>query len=131
MLKRLRREFIAITMLLVGLVLAGVLGITFFANAASLRAGADRILDRAVERGVSVGQLGDPTGTMGSDYMLAAVVDISREGRSSSSTRPPSTSPSRRSAPSFSTPPRATRARVAATNTRSCGSAPRRPGATG
>ena len=67
-------------MLLVGLVLAGVLGITFFANAASLRAGADRILDRAVERGVSVGQLGDPTGAMGSDYMLAAVVDISSEG---------------------------------------------------
>lgn len=80
MLKRLRREFIAITMLLVGLVLAGVLGISFFANAASLRAGADRILDRAVERGVSVGQLGDPTGAMGSDYMLAAVVDISSEG---------------------------------------------------
>lgn len=80
MLKRLRREFIAITMLLVGLVLAGVLGITLVANAASLRAGADRILDRAVERGVSVGQLGDPTGTMGSDYMLAAVVDISRAG---------------------------------------------------
>ena len=80
MLKRLRREFIAITMLLVGLVLAGVLGVTLLANAASLRASADRILDRAVERGVSVGQLGDPTGTMGSDYMLAAVVDISRAG---------------------------------------------------
>ena len=37
MLARLRREFIAITMLLVGLVLMGVLGMIFVSNAATLR----------------------------------------------------------------------------------------------
>ena len=36
MLARLRREFIAITMLLVGLVLVGVIGMTFVTNALTL-----------------------------------------------------------------------------------------------
>ena len=55
MLARLRREFIAITMLLVGLVLVGVLGMSFVSNALTLRSITSRILDRALEgRGVEV-----------------------------------------------------------------------------
>ena len=48
MLARLRREFIAISMLLVGLVLIGVLGMTLFTNAMTLRSVTTRILSKAI-----------------------------------------------------------------------------------
>ena len=62
MLARLRREFIAITMLLVGLVLVGVLGMTFVTNALTLRSVTSRILDRALEGDRTAAQIGDTTG---------------------------------------------------------------------
>ena len=62
MLARLRREFIAITMLLVGLVLVGVLGMMFVSNAMTLRSVTTRILDRAIEGDITSAQIGDTTG---------------------------------------------------------------------
>ncbi len=80
MLARLRREFIAITMLLVGLVLIGVLGMIFVSNAATLRSVTSRILDRALEGNVTSAQIGDTTGEQSAEIMLAVVVELSPDG---------------------------------------------------
>ena len=70
MLARLRREFIAITMLLVGLVLVGVLGMSFVSNALTLRSITSRILDRALEGDITSAQIGDTTGEQSAAVML-------------------------------------------------------------
>lgn len=80
MLARLRREFIAITMLLVGLVLVGVLGMIFVSNAMTLRSVTARILDRALEGDITSAQIGDTTGEQSAEIMLAVVVELSPEG---------------------------------------------------
>ena len=80
MLARLRREFIAITMLLVGLVLMGVLGMIFVSNAATLRSVTSRILDRALEGSVTSAQIGDTTGEQSAEIMLAVVVELAPDG---------------------------------------------------
>lgn len=80
MLARLRREFIAITMLLVGLVLIGVLGMIFVSNALTLRAVTTRILDRAIEGDITSAQIGDTTGEQSAEIMLAVVVELAPDG---------------------------------------------------
>ncbi len=80
MLARLRREFIAITMLLVGLVLMGVLSMIFVSNAATLRSVTSRILDRALEGSVTSAQIGDTTGEQSAEIMLAVVVELAPDG---------------------------------------------------
>ena len=80
MLARLRREFIAITMLLVGLVLVGVLGMTFVTNALTLRSVTSRILDRALEGDITSAQIGDTTGEQSAEIMLAVVIELSDDG---------------------------------------------------
>lgn len=81
MLARLRREFIAITMLLVGLVLVGVLGMMFVSNAMTLRSVTTRILDRAIEGDITSAQIGDTTGEQSAEIMLAVVVELDHGGR--------------------------------------------------
>ena len=81
MLARLRRKFIAITMLLVGLVLAGVLGVSLVSNAMTLNALTTRVLKRAIEGEVAVAQIGDSTGEQGADSMLAITVEVLADGR--------------------------------------------------
>lgn len=80
MLARLRREFIAITMLLVGLVLIGVLGMTLFTNAMTLRSVTTRILSKAIAGDITSAQIGDTTGERSAEVMLAVVVDVRRDG---------------------------------------------------
>lgn len=80
MLARLRREFIAITMLLVGLVLIGVLGMTLFTNAMTLRSITSRILSKAIAGDITSAQIGDTTGEQSAEIMLAVVVDVRRDG---------------------------------------------------
>lgn len=80
MLARLRREFIAITMLLVGLVLIGVLGMTLFTNAMTLRSVTSRILSKAIAGDITSAQIGDTTGERSAEIMLAVVVDVRRDG---------------------------------------------------
>ena len=80
MLARLRREFIAITMLLVGLVLIGVLGMTLFTNAMTLRSVTSRILSKAIAGDITSAQIGDTTGEQSAEIMLAVVVDVRRDG---------------------------------------------------
>ena len=80
MLARLRREFIAITMLLVGMVLIGVLGMIFVSNALTLRAVTTRILDRAIEGDITSAQIGDTTGEQSAEIMLAVVVELAPDG---------------------------------------------------
>lgn len=80
MLARLRREFIAITMLLVGLVLVGVLGMTFVTNALTLRSVTSRILDRALEGDITSAQIGDTTGEQSAEIMLAVIIELSDDG---------------------------------------------------
>lgn len=81
MLARLRRKFIAITMLLVGLVLAGVLGVSLVSNAMTLNSLTTRVLKRAIEGEVAVAQIGDSTGEQGADSMLAITVEVLADGR--------------------------------------------------
>lgn len=80
MLAWLRREFIAITMLLVGLVLIGVLGMTLFTNAMTLRSVTTRILSKAIAGDITSAQIGDTTGERSAEVMLAVVVDVRRDG---------------------------------------------------
>lgn len=80
MLARLRREFIAITMLLVGLVLIGVLGMTLLTNTMTLRSVTSRILSRALEGDITSAQIGDTTGEQSAEIMLAVVVDVHADG---------------------------------------------------
>lgn len=81
MLARLRREFIAITMLLVGLVLVGVLGMSFVSNALTLRSITSRILDRALEGDITSAQIGDTTGEQSAAVMLAVVIELRDDGQ--------------------------------------------------
>lgn len=80
MLRRLRRKFIAITMLLVGLVLAAVLGSSLFSSALTQRGIVTQILERALEDGVAAATIGDTSGEQSADLMLAVVVDVSDGG---------------------------------------------------
>ena len=80
MLARLRREFIAMTMVLVGLVLAGVLGISLVSSALTLNALTTRTLKRAIEGGTAEAQIGDTTGEQGADSMLAITVEVLPDG---------------------------------------------------
>ena len=80
MLRRLRRQFIAITMLLVGLVLAGVLGSSFFSSALTQRGIVTQILERALSDGVAAATIGDSSGEQSAELMLAVVVDVSPDG---------------------------------------------------
>lgn len=80
MLARLRREFIAITMLLVGLVLAGVLGISLLSNVLTQRDHTAAVLDRALAGKIDDAELGDATGEQGADVMLAITIDLYWDG---------------------------------------------------
>ena len=80
MLKRLRRKFIAITMLLVGLVLAAVLGSSLFSSALTQRGIVTEILERALSNGVVAATIGDTTGEQSAELMLAVVVDVTADG---------------------------------------------------
>lgn len=79
MLSRLRRELIAITMLLTGLVLVGVLGTSLVSSYLTERAVTARILERALEGEVVEARFGD-TGDRASDVMLAITVDVTSDG---------------------------------------------------
>lgn len=80
MLKRLRRKFIAITMLLVGLVLAAVLGSSLFSSALTQRGIVTEILERALSDGVAAATIGDTSGEQSAELMLAVVVDVTPDG---------------------------------------------------
>ena len=80
MLTRLRREFVAIMMLVSGLVLAGVLGTALFTTHMTQRALTESLLERALEGDVSTPLIGDSTGEQSADVMLAAIVDVSKDG---------------------------------------------------
>ena len=83
MLARLRREFIAIMMLIAGLVLLGVLGTSLISTIMTQRALTRSLLERAIEGDVSSAQIGDVTGEQRAEVMLAVVVDVSRDGSAS------------------------------------------------
>ena len=80
MLTRLRRELIAITMLLVGLVLLVVLGSSLASSALTQRAITRGTLERAISLDSPDPQLGDTTGEQSADVMLAITVDVSDSG---------------------------------------------------
>ena len=80
MLKRLRRKFTAITMLLVGLVLAGVLGSSLFSSALTQRGIVVQILQRAISDGIATATVGDSSDTQSAELMLAVVVDVTQDG---------------------------------------------------
>ena len=80
MLKRLRRKFIAITMLLVGLVLAAVLGSSLFSSALTQHGIVTEILQRALTDGVAAATIGDTSGEQSAELMLAVVVDVTPDG---------------------------------------------------
>ena len=80
MLRRLRRKFIAITMLLVGLVLAGVLGSTLLSSAMMERTMTLEILQRAIEGQIDDVRLGDTSSAQGTDLLLAVVVEVTPDG---------------------------------------------------
>ena len=74
MLAKLRREFVAITMVLVGLVLLGVLGSSFASSAVTQRDLTRQALERALEGDVSGVRFGDSTGQDGPDVMLTVTL---------------------------------------------------------
>ncbi|MDM8270934.1 sensor histidine kinase [Thermophilibacter provencensis] len=80
MLAKLRREFIAISMLLVGLVLAGVLGSSLLSNAMMQRSVTMEILKRALQGQIEDVTLGDTTGEQSTDLMLAVVIEVTSDG---------------------------------------------------
>ena len=80
MLARLRREFVAIMMLVAGLVLAGVLGTALFTTHMTHQALTRSVLQQALEGGVSTPLIGDSSSEQSADVMLAAVVDVSKDG---------------------------------------------------
>lgn len=80
MLARLRREFVAIMMLVSGLVLAGVLGTALFTTHMTQRAITESLLERALEGDVSTPLIGDSTGEQSADVVLAAIVDVQKDG---------------------------------------------------
>lgn len=81
MLARLRREFVAIAMLIVGVVLAGVLGASFFSTVLSQRALTSEVLDRVLsgEDWAAV-EIGDRSGRRTPDLMYATTVTITWDG---------------------------------------------------
>lgn len=80
MLRRLRRKFTAITMLLVGLVLAGVLGSSLFSSALTQRGIVVQILERAITEGIATATVGDSSDSQSAELMLAVVVDVTQDG---------------------------------------------------
>lgn len=80
MLARLRREFIAITMLLVGLVLISVQGMSLASTSATLHSVTERILDRAINGDIISAQIGDTTGEQSAEVMLAVIVELAPDG---------------------------------------------------
>ena len=80
MLKRLRRKYTAITMLLVGLVLAGVLGSSLFSSALTQRGIVVQILQRAITDGIATVTVGDSSDSQSAELMLAVVVDVTQDG---------------------------------------------------
>lgn len=80
MLARLRRKLIAITMLLVGLVLAGVLGSSLFSSALMQRGIVTDILERALSDGAAAVTVGDSSDKSTAELMLAVVVDVTDDG---------------------------------------------------
>lgn len=80
MLRRLRRKFTAITMFLVGLVLAGVLGSSLFSSALTQRGIVVQILERAITDGIATATVGDSSDAQSAELMLAVVVDVTPDG---------------------------------------------------
>ena len=81
MLVRLRREFVAITMVIVGVALAGVLGSALYSSVSTQRSVTDALLRRALSgEAWAVAQIGDETGEQSADIMLAVTVDVTRDG---------------------------------------------------
>lgn len=81
MLARLRREFVAITMALVGLVLIAALGSTLVSSVTTQDAVTSALLKRALAgEGWAVAQIGDETGQQSADIMLAVTVDVTFDG---------------------------------------------------
>lgn len=80
MLKRLRRKFTAITMLLVGLVLAMVLGSSYYSSVLTQTDIVNDTLERALEGDIAVVTVGESTDSRNGDLMLAVVVDVSSDG---------------------------------------------------
>ena len=80
MLKRLRREFVAITMTLVGLVLVVALGSAFLTSYTTQHAMTRELLARVLWSDDVTAQLGDTSGTQGADTALTIVVDVDADG---------------------------------------------------
>lgn len=80
MLARLRREFVAIMMLVSGLVLAGVLGTALASTYTTQRAITENLLERALAGDVGSPQMGDATGEQSADVMLTVVLDVASDG---------------------------------------------------
>lgn len=67
-------------MLLVGLVLIGVLGMSLLTNVMTLRSITSRILENAIAGTITSAKIGDTTGEQSADMMLAVVVERYRDG---------------------------------------------------
>ena len=80
MLKRLRREFVAITMALVGLVLVVALGSAYLTSYTTQHAMTRELLARVLWSDDFSAQLGDTSGTQGADTALTIVVDVDANG---------------------------------------------------
>ncbi len=79
MLTKLRREFVAITMALVGVVLIVALGSTLLASVSRQRGVTNSLLEYALD-GQLVPQFGDSSGRQGADTALTMTVEVSADG---------------------------------------------------
>lgn len=79
MLTKLRHEFVAITMALVGVVLVVALGSTLLASASRQRSLTRESLERALDEQFAP-QFGDSSGRQGGDAALTMTVDVSADG---------------------------------------------------
>lgn len=80
MLARLRREFVAILMLVGGLILVFMLGGSLASAYAAQYAATDALLDRVLDLRFDTPEIGDTSGEQTADAMLTVVVDVSADG---------------------------------------------------
>ena len=79
-LKRLRREFVGITMTLVGLVLVVALGSAYLTSYTTQHAMTRELLSRVIWSDDLSAQLGDTSGRQGADTALTIVIDVEADG---------------------------------------------------